>query len=302
MRLLERDRQLAQLRAALAKARSGYGMVAFLGGEAGAGKTALAEKIAAGAVGIRVLRGNCESLSTPRPLGPLFDIGYQVGGRLLASLRSDAPREQLFRTALEELGTRASLVVIEDVHWADEASLDVVRFLGRRLAALPVLLLLTYREDEAAPDLRRLLGDFSTQSAAERIRLEPLSLNAVRELLGGKGDAAAVHAVTGGNPFFVTEPLAAATVGLPPRVRDAVLARADRLSVEGRSALDALSTVGLEIEVGLAAALTRTPEALDELTTRGLLLRRETNCRPEPPRKRRHSRRGTTRAPRGRRG
>ena len=95
------------------------------------------------------------------------------------------------------------MLVVEDVHWADEATLDVLRYVGRRIADLPAMLLLTYRDDEIANDhlLLRLLGALSGE-AVRRVRLAPLSRSAVASWAGRTGaTASAVYRSTGGNPF-----------------------------------------------------------------------------------------------------
>src|SRR5262245_11132351 len=123
--LLERDEPLAWMDNALRSAREGRGHSFLIGGEAGIGKTSLLESFTARRRDIdRVLWGACESLSTPRPLGPLHDIAYEVGGDLLATLRAGRPPHELFQSFLQELRTegRLSVVVIEDAHWADDAS------------------------------------------------------------------------------------------------------------------------------------------------------------------------------------
>ena len=128
---------------------------------------------------------------------------------------------------LEELREPAVLV-LEDVHWADEATLDVLRVLGRRVAVTPSLVVATYRDDEAVErhPLRRLLGELASVAAVERVTVPPLSLEAVRELASAQAaDGDAIHALTRGNSFFVTELLASGAEALPATVRDAVLAR-----------------------------------------------------------------------------
>ncbi len=150
------------------------------------------------------------------------------------------------------------IAVLEDLHWADAATLDLIRFLGRRIRQVPALLVLTYRDDELGPrhPLRIALGDLATSAAVRRIALSPLSVAAVRTLATGQPlDATALHRQTGGNPFFVTEALASREAGIPVTVRDAVLARAARLSSAGRAALDAAAIIGAQVEPWLLTAL-----------------------------------------------
>jgi len=136
--------------------------------------------------------------------------------------------------------------VLEDVHWADDATLDVLGYAARRVESLPALIVLTYRDDEVGPrhPLQRLLGTLAGAPPLHRVALAPLSRAAVRRLAAGTGaDADAVHRITAGNPFFVTEVLAAPGEHVPASVLDAVTARIARLSPPCRAALDRLSVV-----------------------------------------------------------
>jgi DNA-binding CsgD family transcriptional regulator len=252
--LLERDRDLCRLAAALEQASAGHGHIVLVSGEAGIGKTTFVEHfMATSAASARVLAGHCDPLSTPTPLGPLYDIARQTGGRLLGQLENEAPRAAIFSSLLAQLsvGEQTALVVIEDIHWADEATLDLVKYLGRRIASTKILVVLTCRDDEVAgqPSLRLLLGDLAVSRATLRIELPRLSKDAVRLLIAGRPvDACALHRQTSGNPFYVTEVLSSASGGLPATVRDAVLARASRLSPSGQAVLDAAAVIGSRID------------------------------------------------------
>jgi DNA-binding CsgD family transcriptional regulator len=275
--LLERDQALGHLDSILKLVGLGTGRTVLASGEAGIGKTSLVERFADRHRGeTRILWGACEALFTPRPLGPLYDIASQLPSDLLSLLESNAPRPRIFGALLGELqpGRRPSVVVIEDVHWADEATLDLVKFLGRRITRTSALLILTYRDDEVGPrhPLRLLLGDLPGGTLS-RVPLAPLSEAAV-EMLARKADrpAAGVYAVTGGNPFFVTEVLASATPGVPPTVRDAVLARAERLPPSARSVLDVAAAIGAKAEAWLLQAVAGDGmPAVEEAVSRGLL-------------------------------
>ncbi len=123
--------------------------------------------------------------------------------------RRGAARDRLFAAFLAEIESPAALTVavIEDAHWADEATIDLLSFLGRRLGRMTALVLVTYRDDELADDhpLRMVLGDLATQRSTRRMRLPPLSVEAVRTLVGQRDvDPAELHRVTGGNPFYVS--------------------------------------------------------------------------------------------------
>jgi DNA-binding CsgD family transcriptional regulator len=206
------------------------GRLILLGGEAGVGKTALVRAFTEGRT---VLWGACDPLHTPRPLGPLVDIGLEAASpSALAAALLDRLRS--------EPGT---VLVLEDVHWADEGTLDVLRLLGRRIEGVPALAIATFRDDEPAP-LRVVLGELATAGGVERIKLPPLSPQAVRTLAEPHGvDAADLHRSTGGNPFYVTEVLSAPAAAIPATVRDAVLARAARLSAPARELLERLAMI-----------------------------------------------------------
>jgi predicted ATPase len=235
--LLERDEHLEELDGRLAEVRgSRRGQMIMLGGEAGVGKTAIVRAFGERQRSVGVLAGACEALFTPRPLGPLVDIADEVGGELAEVTERGASASEVLG-ALSRAIREASVVVLEDLHWADEATLDVVQLLGRRVERMPALVIATYRDDELARDhpLRLVLGDLTT---AHRVTLEPLSPGAVGRLAAAHGvDGDALHARTGGNPFYVTEVLARAGAGTPGSVRDAVLARAARLRAPARRLL-----------------------------------------------------------------
>jgi predicted ATPase len=278
--LLERALALAKLRAALEAARCGdTGRVVFVGGEAGVGKTSLVRTFAAEQdSSTRVLWGACDSLFTPRPLGPLLDVAGDAGGRLACVLAGDARPHDVAGALLADLGDDApAVVVFEDVHWADEATLDIIRLLARRVA-VGALLVCTYRDDalDRSHPLRLVLGELATVGNVERLALGPLSSSAIAELGARAGvdaaGAAELHRRTGGNPFFVTEVLAAAQDGIPDTVRDAVLARAARLSDDARALLDVAAIFPLQIELWLLEAIAGTPAAaLDECVSAGML-------------------------------
>jgi DNA-binding CsgD family transcriptional regulator/tetratricopeptide (TPR) repeat protein len=288
MDLLERAPLLDELERRLA-ATAGGGRVVLLAGEAGIGKTSLvrqfAERQAGGtlqalraprgpdgkprpALGARFLLGACDPLLTPRALGPLHDIGRQTGGRLATLLAGGAPREQLFAALLDELDPRAGpggpqVVVVEDAHWADEATLDLLVFLGRRMERTAALLVVTYRDDELGDGhpLRAVLGVLPGELVA-RLRPEPLSEAAVAELAARAGrPATGLRALTGGNPLLLTETLAAGDAGVSMTVRDLVLARLAGLPDDGQEVVRLVSVVPGRAEVWLLEAALPTVEA-----------------------------------------
>jgi DNA-binding CsgD family transcriptional regulator/tetratricopeptide (TPR) repeat protein len=282
MRLLEREESLGSLATYAREARRGDGRLVLVAGEAGVGKSALVERFQSELPGARWSWGACDGLFTPRPLGPLFDLAAQLGGELEALCRAGAAREELFGALLRQVSEPGTLdvVVVEDVHWADEASVDLLRFLGRRLADAPVLLVATYRDEDLAADdpLRAALGELVRQRPTRRIELAPLSADAVRRLAGSSGlDAAELYRLTGGNPFYVTEVLQAGMSEVPAAARDAVLARGARLGGKAREVLDAAALVGTRSELRLVESVTScSPPALDEVLGSGLLAEDDT--------------------------
>jgi DNA-binding CsgD family transcriptional regulator len=271
VRLLERESSLAALREYAEDARRGEGRLVLLAGEAGVGKTAVLEQLESELAADRWLWGACDGLFTPRPLGPLFDVAGRAGGDLLAASQAGAPREMLFGALLGQLTSfgRLTVLVIEDVHWADEATLDLLRYLGRRLRQAPALVAVTYRDDGLRPldPLRVVLGELASHRTTRRIDLAPLSAQAVGELVQGTAvPAGELYRLTGGNPFYATQ-LLRTTVVPPPRgtghaqpvlpgsARDAVLARVSVLDPVARSVLDAAALVGSRAERSLLAAV-----------------------------------------------
>ena len=254
MELLERDHDLERMAAARDQAIEGEGRLALIGGEAGIGKTSFIMRfLGTSSTKLRVLTGNCDALFTPSPLGPLYDIARTLGGRLLTQLESDAPRAALFSTMLDLLRdpARPTLLVIEDIHWADEATLDLLKYLGRRIAQAHALIILSYRDDEidGRHPLRMLLGDLATSPAAIRIDLPRLSVEAVRTLIAGRSfDATALHQQTSGNPFFIAEILRDGGEGIPRTVSDSVLARIARLDAKGRHVLEITAVFGSRMD------------------------------------------------------
>jgi DNA-binding CsgD family transcriptional regulator len=276
MDLLERDESMSTLNAALEGVRSGSGgRLLFVAGEAGVGKTALLRTFCeAHGRPVRVLWGACEPLLTPRPLGPIVDIAEATGGELKELMDGSARPYEIAAALVGELQGRApTVVVLEDVHWADEATLDVITLLAARIAAAHALVLASYRDDEIdrSPQLRFVLGELARRPG--RVKLTPLSKPAVAGLAEPYGlDAGELYFGTGGNPFFVTEVLAAGGARIPETARDAVLARAARLSAPARRVLEAVAIVPGQAELWLLTALaTDLDERLDECLTSGML-------------------------------
>jgi DNA-binding CsgD family transcriptional regulator len=244
VQLLEREDLLDVLGVRAGLARAGQGSVVLVAGEAGIGKTVLlqafAERVRATA---RPMWGMCDSLSTPRPLGPLRDVAGELGSPVPELLLGTAAQHEIFAAVLDALRTAPHVFVIEDLHWADEATLDLVRFLARRIATLPLLLVLSYRDALGVDHpLSPVLGDLVSSPDALRLQLAALSQSAVAALVGAHGlDPVDVHRRTAGNPFFISQILAQPESPLPESVRDAVLARIAGLAPSARHCLELLS-------------------------------------------------------------
>jgi DNA-binding CsgD family transcriptional regulator len=276
MHLLERQGQLETLNRCFQEARAGCGKLVLLAAEAGLGKSVLVERFASERRrDARTLWGACDGLTTPRPLAPVHEIAAQtsVGGRIS---RDDEQRDQLFRVLLEDLSRpeRVSVVILEDLHWADAATLDFLLFVGRRIQRTSAVFIATYRDDELAANhpVRLTLGEL-TGHHVMRIRLAPLSLAAVQVLAQESGrDAALLHQATGGNPFFVREVLASPGELVPQTVRDAVLARLLRCSGATRELAELVAiSPGRSESWLIESVLGAHPTAVDEAGARGLL-------------------------------
>ncbi|HTS84138.1 MAG TPA: AAA family ATPase [Usitatibacter sp.] len=261
--LLERDRAIATVRARLTQAGQGHGQTLLVSGEAGVGKTTLMRAAAEEHAGA-LWWGACDALETPHPLAPLRDIARGNGVSFRASL--DGGRTELFEAVLAELAAARAptLFVIEDAHWADESTLDLVKFLGRRIARLPAVLAVTYRDDEvtASHPLRRVIGYLPAVDTT-RVELAPLSPDGVEMMArNALRSARGLYALTRGNPFFLTEVLRQGGDGVPRSVEDLVLARLSRLAPPSQAIVRLASIVPARIERALVDTLL-SPAAAD---------------------------------------
>jgi DNA-binding CsgD family transcriptional regulator/tetratricopeptide (TPR) repeat protein len=263
--LLEREHLLAELDGALSRAAAGDGALVLVAGEAGAGKTSLVRAFAARHADEAVVWwGGCDALLTPSPLQPLYDIARICDGELGTLLADGRDQREVFTGFLDLLvsSPRPVVVVVEDVHWADEATLDLLVFTARRLAGVAAVMVVTFRDDELDPEhpLRMVLGRIATSSQVHRLHVPLLSATAIATLAGGhRVDPARLFAVTGGNPFFAAELLAAPPDTIPETVRDAVLTRVRQLSREAQAALELVSLAPDGADLGLISAVTGRP-------------------------------------------
>jgi ATP/maltotriose-dependent transcriptional regulator MalT len=276
MLLLERDKQLAQLMRWHEASQTHGGCVVLVTGEAGIGKTAIvSEFIRRRGAGVRALWGACDPLSTPQPLGPLSDVSRQVGGALLEAMTQGTNRDRIFAATVDELerSGKPVVLVIEDMHWADDATLDLMKYLGRRIGRTRATLIVTYRTDEihARHPLQVAIGLLPGETV-RRLPLTALSEAAVGELAQTFGrSSAGLYAASGGNPFYVTEVLAAPPGEIPTSVRDVVLARVARLSTEARRLAELVAAVPGHTESWLIQEVLQASEAtIEECTLSGV--------------------------------
>lgn len=274
--LLERDEAWSRLSSALAAARKGHGRIVSLEGEAGIGKSALtiAFTDTAKTSGTRVYLGGCEHLSTPEPLGPLRDIARESHGQFAVSTVGQiATFEALLR--LLTTGKGPALLVLEDIHWADDATLDALRFLGRRIRTASVAVLVTFRNDE--PDSRARLASLWAdlpRDARDRIDLPTLSLEAVAQLAHRSGRSGKeVFEACGGNPFHVTEYLEAMSDRAPRAIEELTVQRAAALGDEARRTLECASIFPRQIDEEILLVIAGADHAgVEECLAGGMLV------------------------------
>jgi len=276
--LFERQAPLQQLGDDYQRATTVGGRIVLVSGEAGIGKTSLIAEFAGSLPdNTTVCWGGCEALFAARPLGPVFDIAEQLGGPLLELLRSDSEGHKVyseFLAILESSGHRGSVFIFEDIHWADNATMDFLKYVGRRIMRSHCLILATYRDDEIGANhpLNYVIGDLPA-SATSRIRLAPLSVEAIAALAEvDNRRARQILKITGGNPFFVQELSSSSDRSVPQSVSDAILAKASRLTGDARRLLNLVSVVPGRCELPLLlSAFPNALELVDQCAEHGLL-------------------------------
>lgn len=265
MEILERTDELNRLHGYFDMVETGRGQMVFVGGEGGIGKTTLIDRFIA-EVGSRanIAMVSCDSFRMSGPFGPLFDIAHTFGPGVERLLAEQAPRDRIFRAVESALRNSPDALILigDDAQWGDESSLELLRFLGRRIGSLSVLFIVAYRNDEISPyhPLRRVLGDLVNAHDVYRMTLAPLTIAAIESLAQGSHyDPVELRERTSGNPFYITEILATDTPDIPDTVRDAVLARVSRISPEGRAVLDAAAIIGIRFDPDLLAQIVDGP-------------------------------------------
>ena len=278
VQLLEREDFLSALGDYTAEAAAGDGRFVVVTGEAGIGKTSLVDAFRALRPDITWLWGACDGSFTPRPLGPLHEIAASIGGNVASLCAEDADRRELFTAFLEHVGRTPGVtgIVVEDLHWADEATLDWLSHLSRRIADSRTLVVVTCRDDEPQSDgrLRTTLGKIATHRSTRRLALPPLTPDAVRRLAGPDvADPERVFELTAGNPFFVSELLSVAPDAVPQSVADVVTARTLLLSPEAQRLVAAAAVISRPATAGLLAAVSGVAAgSLDDCVSTGILV------------------------------
>jgi DNA-binding CsgD family transcriptional regulator len=289
MDLLERESELATLHAAAQGARLYGGRTVIISGEAGIGKTSLLRNWAESSTSasLKFSWGGCEALFTPRPLGPVLDIAAQLDHQVRVAVRNHQSSndvmsafstwlaDQAFHPTARVSESVLEILIIEDVHWADHLTLDFLKFMSRRVQRSRVLLVLTFRDDEvdAMHPLTQVLGEIPTAHRTS-IKLVPLSKPSLAHLSGYSATRLSeLYRVSGGNPFFATELIAAQTsngleltdassavqFGMPESATAAVMARVQRVSESAREILEIASLVPGSVELNLLNSLLREP-------------------------------------------
>ncbi len=253
MELIERAGYLSTLQSQLKKTVDGEGHCFFICGEAGLGKTSLVNLFCREHESdCKIYRGTCDALFAPRPMAPLYDIAWQISNNFWVDSKTIEDRAGLFAKFLQEITSQEKqvLLIFEDIHWADEATLDFIKFFTRRITRTKCLFLLTYRDNEihAQHPLRNIMGEL-IPGTFTRLLLAPLSKPTVEKLAAEKGyKGEDVYSISGGNPFYVNEILASYSTGVPDNIKDAVLSVYNRLPGNTKEIWDIMSVLPTGLE------------------------------------------------------
>lgn len=254
MELLERAEFLAALQTNFEKIATGEGYCVLVSGEAGIGKTSLVKTFCREKkADCRIYQGTCDALFTPRPLSPLYDIACQIWGNSWERRVNISDRSALFTTLFHEIESQNETVIIvfEDIHWADEATLDFIKFFARRISRLRCLFVLTYRDTEihSQHPLRNVLGQLPADSFT-RLQLTPLRREIVKKMAEEKGlNGEDVYTISGGNPFYVNEILASYSQGVPDNIKDSILSVYNRMDEHTKHIWEILAVLPTAFEI-----------------------------------------------------
>jgi DNA-binding CsgD family transcriptional regulator len=254
MELIERAEFLTTIQNKFENVVNGEGHCVFINGESGIGKTSLVKSFCQDKKNdYKIYQGSCDALFAPRPLAALYDVIWQMQGDAWENKLNISNRSELFTMFLRELENQKqpTIIVFEDIHWADEATLDFIKFLARRITHIQCLFILTYRDNEIQSDhpLRNVLGQLSSDSFT-RLQLIPLSRQAVEKMAIEKGwSGEDVYGISGGNPFYVTEILASYSAGIPENIKDSILSVYNRMDEKAKHIWQLLSMFPAAFEI-----------------------------------------------------
>lgn len=252
MDLLEREDELERLNSLLARAREGNGQIALIRGEVGIGKTSVAKTLTRSAADrAHILWGLCDDRLAARPLGPFWDMAIDEPVLSAALMANDRNR---ILDVLFELFTRAirpTIAVVEDVHWADGATLDLLTTLTRRIEGTHTLFVMTFRDNVPIDHPLNLILGSLPQAQVENIELGPLSYQAVLAMSQSAEQADRIWNVAAGNPFYVTELVSRAPNEIPVSVRDVVRSHLGLLTAKAEQLVRLMSVIPGRVELPL---------------------------------------------------
>lgn len=270
--LLERDNVLDALEQLAARAAASEGRLVFIVGEAGIGKTSVLRAAASRLQEtMRCVWAACEDLTATEALALLRDLAI-VDADALDRANDGGSRMALFRDALARLSETPTVLFVEDLHWADDGSIDFVRYVGRRLADLPLLVIVSSRNEEQGARSRLIRALDVPPATRSRFDLARLSSAAVGRLAAAHGlIGSLIHDVTGGNPLFVSEILMHGGVR-PNSIDDLVLGRANQLDSAARVFLDYCSIIPRRVSFEQIVAAGVGDQSVQQCVDSGLLL------------------------------